>query len=97
MKTTAIREALAFMRRAGIDGSIGFVLAEAEQELAAIDGTTPSSIRDGFAAAALTGHIAHSGQPRKTSMDGPDEAEQRRVAALHAYRWADAMMKARQG
>jgi len=54
------------------------------------------SRRDYLAAAALTGYLAHHGEPQRYSMDGPSEEEQRRVASLKMYRWADAMLAAGQ-
>lgn len=94
MKTDKIREALTVLGEC-VDAKLADAamaelthIAEADQR---------AHLRDTFASAALTGYVAHHGEPRKTSMDGPTEEEQRRVITLKMYRWADAMLAAREG
>lgn len=95
MKTKAIQEALAFMRRAGVDGSTGFVLAEAEAELNALALNRFDervALRDDFAKAALTGLMANP----STSGLLPRHDKALNLVARISYAIADAMLAARE-
>lgn len=96
MKTEAIREALAFMRRAGVDGSTGFVLAEAEKELDVLalrKVDEHAVLRDTLATAALMGILSNA----TTQANGATWAIIGEELGKAMYAIADAALKAREG